>query len=64
MLVACSMASAAICPGFVSQREAQRWIEDKAPAWFSHRSKAPRASLGHPARRTLGGSYGIISAAP
>jgi hypothetical protein len=24
-------------PGFVTQKEAQRWIEDKAPAWLSGR---------------------------
>jgi hypothetical protein len=24
-------------PGFVTQREAQRWIEVKAPAWLSER---------------------------
>src|SRR5712671_5208651 len=24
-------------PGFVSQQEAQRWIEGKAPAWLSER---------------------------
>jgi hypothetical protein len=28
-------------PGFVSQREAQRWIEEKAPTWLSAQSKAP-----------------------
>jgi hypothetical protein len=28
-------------PGFVSQREAQRWIEEKAPSWLSGHSKAP-----------------------
>ena len=27
-------------PGFVSQREAQRWIEGKAPAWLSERCNA------------------------
>jgi hypothetical protein len=27
-------------PGFVSQREAQRWIEEKAPTWLSAQSKA------------------------
>jgi hypothetical protein len=27
--------------GFVSQREAQQWIEDKAPTWLSARNKAP-----------------------
>ena len=28
-------------PGFVSQREAQRWIEEKAPTWLSAHSKTP-----------------------
>ena len=28
-------------PGFVSQREAQRWVEEKAPAWLSAQNKAP-----------------------
>ena len=28
-------------PGFVSQREAQQWIEGKAPTWLSAQSKAP-----------------------
>jgi hypothetical protein len=28
-------------PGFVSQREAQRWIEEKAPTWLSERRSAP-----------------------
>jgi hypothetical protein len=28
-------------PGFVSQQEAQRWIEGKAPAWLSERYNAP-----------------------
>jgi hypothetical protein len=28
-------------PGFVSQREAQRWIEEKAPKWMSTQSNAP-----------------------
>jgi hypothetical protein len=28
-------------PGFVSQREAQRWIEEKAPTWLSAQSHAP-----------------------
>jgi hypothetical protein len=28
-------------PGFVSQREAQRWIEIKAPTWLSARNKGP-----------------------
>jgi hypothetical protein len=27
-------------PGFVSQQEAQRWIEGKAPAWLSERCNA------------------------
>ena len=27
-------------PGFVSQREAQQWIEGKAPTWLSAQSKA------------------------
>jgi hypothetical protein len=26
-------------PGFVSQREAQRWIEEKSPTWLSTQSK-------------------------
>ena len=30
-------------PGFVSQQEAQRWIEGKAPAWLSERCSAPEA---------------------
>ena len=30
-------------PGFVSQREAQRWIEDKARVWLSERCSAPEA---------------------
>jgi hypothetical protein len=28
-------------PGFVSQREAQRWIEEKAPKWLSAQGNAP-----------------------
>ena len=28
-------------PGFVTQQEAQRWIEGKAPAWLSERCNAP-----------------------
>ncbi len=28
-------------PGFVSHREAQRWIEEKGPTWLSAQSKAP-----------------------
>jgi hypothetical protein len=28
-------------PGFVSQREAQRWIDEKAPSWLSAHSKPP-----------------------
>jgi hypothetical protein len=28
-------------PGFVSQREAHRWIEEKAPTWLSAQSNAP-----------------------
>jgi hypothetical protein len=41
-------------PGFVSQQEAQRWIEGKAPAWLSARCNAPlhlavsRSHLGSP----------------
>jgi hypothetical protein len=31
-------------PGFVSQREAQHWIEEKAPTWLSAQSKAPEPS--------------------
>jgi hypothetical protein len=27
-------------PGFVSQQEAHRWIEGKAPAWLSERCSA------------------------
>ena len=30
-------------PGFVTQQEAQRWIEGKAPAWLSERCSAPQA---------------------
>jgi hypothetical protein len=30
-------------PGFVSQQEAQRWIEAKAPTWLSERRSAPKA---------------------
>jgi len=30
-------------PGFVSQREAQRWIEEKAPTWLLERRSAPGA---------------------
>jgi hypothetical protein len=30
-------------PGFVTQQEAQRWIEVKAPAWLSERSNTPAA---------------------
>ena len=30
-------------PGFVTQHEAQRWIEGKAPAWLSERCSAPEA---------------------
>jgi hypothetical protein len=33
-------------PGFVSLREAQRWIEGKAPAWLSEKNKVPWASFG------------------
>jgi hypothetical protein len=40
-------------PGFVSQREAQRWIEEKAPAWLS--AQSARASFGRLA--TALGSY-------
>jgi len=29
-------------PGFVSQLEAQRWIEGKAPAWLSERCNVAR----------------------
>jgi hypothetical protein len=32
-------------PGFVSQREAQRWIEGKAAAWLSEQDKVPPASF-------------------
>jgi hypothetical protein len=32
-------------PGFVSQREAQRWIEEKALAWLSAQNKAPESHL-------------------
>jgi hypothetical protein len=28
-------------PGFVSQREAQHWIEEKAPKWLSAQGNAP-----------------------
>jgi hypothetical protein len=28
-------------PGFVSQREAQHWIDEKAPTWLSAQSNAP-----------------------
>ena len=28
-------------PGFVSRREAQRWIEEKGPKWLSAKSNAP-----------------------
>jgi len=30
-------------PGFVTQQEAQRWIEGKAPTWLSERCSAPEA---------------------
>jgi hypothetical protein len=30
-------------PGFVTQQEAQRWIEGKASAWLSERHSAPEA---------------------
>jgi hypothetical protein len=30
-------------PGFVTQQEAQRWIEGKAPACLSERCSAPEA---------------------
>ena len=30
-------------PGFVTQLEAQRWIEVKAPSWLSERRSAPVA---------------------
>jgi hypothetical protein len=30
-------------PGFITQQEAQRWIEVKAPAWLSERFGAPGA---------------------
>ena len=30
-------------PGFVTQQEAQRWIEDKARVWLSERCSAPEA---------------------
>jgi hypothetical protein len=32
-------------PGFASQREAQRWIEEKAPTWLSAQSKASESSF-------------------
>jgi hypothetical protein len=32
-------------PGFVSQEEAQRWIEEKAPAWLSESGSALGASF-------------------
>src|ERR1700674_3484836 len=32
-------------PGFVSQREAQRWIEEKSPIWLSAHSRGARASF-------------------
>jgi hypothetical protein len=36
-------------PGFVSQREAQRWIEEKAPRWLSAQTEAH--AHGHPFER-------------
>jgi len=30
-------------PGFVTQQEAQRWIEVKAPSWLSERRTASKA---------------------
>ena len=33
-------------PGFISQHEAQCWIEGKAPAWLSERSNAHPVSFG------------------
>jgi hypothetical protein len=30
-------------PGFITRREAQRWIDVKAPAWLSERCSAPKA---------------------
>jgi len=30
-------------PGFITQQEAQRWIEGKAPAWLSEHSSMPGA---------------------
>jgi hypothetical protein len=30
-------------PGFVTQQEAQRWIEGRAPAWLSERCNVPEA---------------------
>jgi hypothetical protein len=33
-------------PGFVTQLEAQRWIEVKASSWLSERRSAPKA-FGH-----------------
>jgi hypothetical protein len=35
-------------PGFVSQREAQRWIEEKAPAWLSAQSARVSLALSQP----------------
>jgi hypothetical protein len=32
-------------PGFVSQQEAQRWIERKAPAWLAERCNTPQAAF-------------------
>ena len=33
-------------PGFISQHEAQGWVEGKAPAWLSERSNAHPVSFG------------------
>ena len=47
-------------PGFVSHREAQRWIEENAPAWLS--AQSARASFGHLA--TALGGYRNANARP
>jgi hypothetical protein len=38
-------------PGFVTQQEAQRWIEGNAPAWLSD-------------RRSVAGAFGLLASAP